>query len=106
MKKHLLLAAATLLAGTTAFAQAVVFDGAALGLNSSEVTEIAAGTSFGSNDGIDVSAAFTDSYKISYLSDEYIVFGEESISLTYGIRATPTRRMLRVVTRPTHCSSP
>jgi hypothetical protein len=64
MKKHLLLVAAALFAGASAYAQAIVFDGEALGLNADAVTEVAEGTVLGSNDAVEVTAAFTDSYKI------------------------------------------
>jgi hypothetical protein len=62
MKKRLLLLASAALFSTAVFAQAVVFDGDALGLTS-EYTDVPAGTVLGSNDAIVISTAFDDSYK-------------------------------------------
>jgi hypothetical protein len=88
MKKNLLLAAAALFAGTSAFAQAIVIDGAALNL-SSDLSDVAAGTVIGSNDGIELAFAFDDQYKIVDLKQDgytsFIINGEE-IPTTYGVQ--------------------
>jgi hypothetical protein len=89
MKKNLLLAAAALFAGSSAFAQAIVFDGEAVGLNADAVTEVAAGTVLGSNDAVEVTAAFTDSYKIVGLTANgysTINIDGTDISLATGIQ--------------------
>jgi hypothetical protein len=88
MKKNLLLWAVAMFSGATAFAQAVVINGEALGLTSN-LTKVAAGTAIGSNDGIELSFAFDDSYKVSNLkANDYtsFIFNGDSIPTSYGVQ--------------------
>jgi hypothetical protein len=88
MKKHLLLVAAALFAGASAYAQAIVIDGEAMGLTSS-VSEVAEGTVIGSNDAISLSVAFTDSYKVVDLKcNDYtqLVIDGNEIGTSNGIQ--------------------
>jgi hypothetical protein len=88
MKKRLLLFASAALLGVSAFAQAIVIDGSAVGLTSSS-SSVSAGTVLGSNDAITLSVAFDDSYKTSKADKnkyDYYVLNGDSIKASYAIQ--------------------